>query len=77
MTPALHAGADSSGNLTCPSCDKPRTAGRYLCPGCWFALPNPARTSLNKRDRLALTRLKELLHQLRDHVHVTNIEVSP
>ncbi|MFM9563272.1 MULTISPECIES: hypothetical protein [Streptomyces] len=72
-----HNGADNSGNLTCPSCDKPRTAGQYLCPACWFALRATTRASLNKRDGLALTRLRELVQQLGDWTPLNSIEVTP
>ncbi|MEV4858945.1 hypothetical protein [Streptomyces ossamyceticus] len=73
----LHNGADGAGHLTCPSCSRPRTAGQYLCPACWFALPARARASLNRRDRLALIRLKELLAQLSKDTPLTHIEVTP
>ncbi|MGW3417036.1 hypothetical protein [Streptomyces phaeochromogenes] len=74
-----HNGADGSGNLTCPSCDKPRTAGQYLCPACWFRLSAAARASLNKRDGLALTRLRELVDQLGDAnwIPLDRIEITP
>ena len=73
----LHNGADGTGHLTCPSCSRPRTAGQYLCPACWFTLPARVRDSLNRRDRLALTRLKELLAQLNKDTPLTHIEVTP
>jgi predicted amidophosphoribosyltransferase len=74
-----HDGSDGAGNLICPSCDKPRTAGQYLCPACWFALPTHTRNSLNKRDHLALTRLRELVDQLGDGdwVPLDRIKVTP
>ena len=76
-TRPLHNGADGAGHLTCPNCNNPRTAGQYLCPGCWFALPTRARASLSKRDRFALTRLQELLGQLREATPLNHIEVTP
>lgn len=69
--------ADADGNLVCPSCRLPRQAGHYLCRACWSALPSRARASLNRRDRLALTRLRELIDQIRDGVPLTEIEVTP
>ncbi|NUS29793.1 MAG: hypothetical protein HOV92_37020 [Streptomyces sp.] len=77
MSRRLNNGADTVGNLTCPRCSLPRQAGHYLCGTCWNALPARTRTSLYRRDRLALTRLKELLEQITEGVPLQEIEVAP
>ncbi|MEH0547308.1 hypothetical protein QA802_30745 [Streptomyces sp. B21-105] len=76
-TPHCHDGADPSGNLICPACAQPRTAGHYLCRSCWFALPAPARAALSRRDRHALTRLRQLIDQLGKGQPPAAIEVTP
>lgn len=68
--------AGAHGNLFCPSCSLPRRAGHYLCGACWPALPARARTSLTRRDRLARTRLRELLNQIHDGTPLDKIEVT-
>ncbi|MFJ9381868.1 hypothetical protein [Streptomyces sp. NPDC101455] len=72
-----HNGADPAGNLVCPSCNRPREAGKYLCFACWPLLPARARISLKRRDRLALPRLRELLDQIHDSTPLDRIEVAP
>lgn len=70
-------GADADGSLVCPSCSLPRQADHYLCRACWSALPDRARASLTRRDRLALPRLRELLDQIHDGTPLDKIEVAP
>ncbi|MFJ9895261.1 hypothetical protein ACIQPR_18290 [Streptomyces sp. NPDC091280] len=70
-------GADPAGNLVCPSCALPREVGHYLCLACWRALPARAQASLKRRDRLARSRLRELLDQLHDGTPLDRIEVAP
>lgn len=72
-----HNGADAHGNLICVACDQPRRAGHYMCGSCWRALPAAARAALNKKDNLALERLRELLDQLRDGRTLAEIQVTP
>jgi hypothetical protein len=61
----------------CPSCQDPKGTGKYLCPGCWSALPGPARRSLNRRDSKAMARLRELHRQLAARVPLDEIHVTP
>jgi hypothetical protein len=64
--------------LTCPACKtNPRRPGQYLCPGCWGQLSDRARRSLNRRDRLALARLRELHQELEAGTPLHQIEVGP
>lgn len=64
--------------LTCPACrTSPRRPGQYLCPDCWGQLPARAQRSLNRRDRLALPRLRELHDQLAEGIPLTEIDVAP
>jgi hypothetical protein len=60
----------------CPSCDQPKAARLYVCPGCWFTLPRGARTALNRRDSKAALRLLELHRQIRDGVALHLIEIT-
>ncbi|MFJ4631578.1 hypothetical protein [Streptomyces sp. NPDC088847] len=71
-----HNGADAAGNLICPSCDRSRGAGKYLCFACWSLLPARARISLKRRDELAVHRLRELLDQIHDGIPLDGIEVA-
>lgn len=61
----------------CPCCRSPKGPGKYLCPNCWSALPARARCALSRRDRLALTRLRELHRQLDAGVPLSAIQVTP
>lgn len=64
--------------LTCPACKtSPRRPGQYLCPTCWGQLPTRTQRSLTRRDRLALTRLRELHQQLTDDTPLREVEVGP
>jgi hypothetical protein len=61
----------------CPACSKPRSNARhYLCEGCWWTLPAPARGRLRKRDSKATMRLIELNRQLHDDVALHLIEIT-
>jgi len=64
--------------LACPACrTNLRRPGQYLCPGCWGQLPDRAQRSLNRRDRLALARLRELHDQLAEGLPLHEIDVAP
>jgi hypothetical protein len=60
----------------CPSCRRPKGPGKYLCSGCWFTLPQPARSALNRRDTHAHARLRELHSQLANDVPLHEIQVT-
>ncbi|MET7809819.1 hypothetical protein ABZT26_03030 [Streptomyces sp. NPDC005395] len=61
--------------LICLRCPNYRRVGHYLCLDCWNALPADARHALNRRDRHAFARLRQLHAQLRDGVPLNRIEV--
>lgn len=61
--------------MPCPSCEKPKPDGKYLCLECWFSLPLEARRRLLRRDRFALKRLQELYDQIGDDVPLSEIVV--
>ncbi|WP_262702010.1 MULTISPECIES: hypothetical protein [Streptomyces] len=60
----------------CPSCRRPKGRGKYLCGACWFTLPQPARSALNRRDDHAMARLRELHSQLTGGVPLHEIQVT-
>jgi len=64
-------------NLPCHNCRTPRPPRMYLCATCWSALPNTARRALNRRDKTAFLRLRELHQQLDAGVPLADIQVTP
>ncbi|MET8693602.1 hypothetical protein ABZV65_13785 [Streptomyces bauhiniae] len=60
----------------CYSCKRPRQPGHYLCSACWNRLSGVVRRALCKRDRLALTRLRQLHSQLDARTPLSEIVVS-
>lgn len=61
----------------CHGCGNPRPPRTYLCRNCWALLPAPARRALNRRDKTAFLRLRELHKQLDAGVPLTEIQVTP
>lgn len=62
--------------LTCLSCTANRAAGQYLCRRCWGQLPETAQRRLNKRDRQAFLRLRELSRQIEAGVPLPDVVVT-
>jgi hypothetical protein len=61
----------------CPACKaKRRYPNQYLCPDCWFTLPDSTQRALKRRDRRAGARLIELHHQLADNVPLCEIRIE-
>lgn len=62
----------------CPGCPSGmKGPGKYLCLGCWNSLSMPTRRALNRRDRQARERLRELYDQINAGVSLHRIEVTP
>ena len=60
----------------CPACGHHKPRGIFLCQSCWPQLPARTRRVLEKRDRLALARLYELLDAIVRKVSLDNIVVA-
>jgi len=60
----------------CPADGAAKPARMYLCPGCWYTLQPRARAALNRRDDLAVVRLRELYEQIQQGVPLREIEVT-
>lgn len=63
--------------MKCPSCDKPKAQGHYLCTRCWYGLGATTRYALNRKDPAAGQRLLELHRELRRDVPLSEIRVTP
>lgn len=64
-------------NLPCHNCRTPRPPRMYLCGNCWSSLSATARRALNRRDKSAFLRLRELHKQLDAGVPLADIQVTP
>jgi hypothetical protein len=63
--------------LTClASCGSDRAPGQYLCRTCWGQLPATAQQRLNRRDRSAFLRLRELSRQIEAGVPLPDVTVT-
>lgn len=60
----------------CYACKGPKPDGYYLCEDCWPQLSRHARAQLNKRDRLAAARLRELARQIFHGVPLSEVVIS-
>ncbi|MGH3382671.1 MAG: hypothetical protein ACRDP6_48880 [Actinoallomurus sp.] len=60
----------------CPACQGPKPARLYLCRGCWFTLQPRARAALNRRDDLAVTRLRELYDQIQRGIPLREVVIT-
>ena len=61
----------------CPGCRSPKGQGKYLCRTCWCALPTDTRSALNRRDRTAFLRVRELHQALDAGTPLADIKVTP
>jgi hypothetical protein len=60
----------------CPGCTGHRDHSKYLCNGCWRALPASTRGRLARRDARAFQRLRELHRALAASTPLQIIRVS-
>lgn len=58
-------------------CGRERGQGKYLCYECWGQLPRVSRRALNRVDNRAMSRLAELIEQIRKQVPLSEIRVTP
>jgi hypothetical protein len=58
-------------------CGTAKLAHWYLCRACWGQVPAAARRVLNRRDALAVTRLRELHAHIDAHRPLSDLEITP
>lgn len=61
----------------CMGCNGERKKRQYLCDDCWWLLRPWVRSSLRKKDDLAMQRLRELFRQIGQARPLEDVEVSP
>jgi len=64
-------------NTPCRNCRTPKPPRMYLCGNCWSLLPAPTRRALNRRDKTAFLRLRELHQQIDGGRPLADITVTP
>lgn len=65
------------GPARCYACKDPKEEDHYLCRVCWPKLSPETRKALNRRDRKASLRLRELSRAIFRETPLSEIQVTP
>lgn len=63
--------------IPCHGCGTTRPPATYLCPTCRAQLPAATQRALNRTDRYAYLRLRQLHHLLDAGIPLNEIQVTP